>query len=396
MITKPRRTLAIVLASAAMCPAAASQSPALGSTSPSVVAGDTTGAKRDSTAKPEFKPSWSFGVWLFGAYTYQTDSATRAVNNGNATSQFSVDRAYLTFRGQVAPDFGFRVTTDIKALPANNTTYNGLIVRLKYAYLQWDYLHAADSNSVAAWARIGQIHTVVLEDEERFWPRWLQKTALEYWALQPGAADQGASTQLTLPQKWGWAYFTIGNGGGYQTAIDADRYKDVALRLSLTPLGKSTGFFKTFEIAPWGQIGRSQGGVVNNPGLENNAGGIFIGNSDPRLTFGAEFAERQFQTLPTGATVPVTTTGRVWDGFLIVRPSLFSDPRATPWGLIVRYDDFQASSATSAYRSLLLAGAFIDVARSTSFALTYQDDEPQSGNSLPAKTIWQLNWQLTF
>ena len=56
----------------------------------------------------------------------------------------------------------------VKALPAVNAVYNGLIIRLKYAYMQWDYLHAAALPDLSAWARIGQIHTVMLEEEERF------------------------------------------------------------------------------------------------------------------------------------------------------------------------------------------------------------------------------------
>ena len=283
----------------------------------------------------------------------------------------------------------------MKTLPAGNAIYNGLIVRLKYAYMQWDYLHAATPNDLSAWARIGQIHTVVIEDEERFWPRWLQKTALEYWVIQPGAADLGASTQFTLPGHWGWAYFTIANGPGYQTAADPDRYKDAALRLSLTPAAKTSGYFKSFEVTPWIQIGRTTGAGANGPTLENDAGGIFVGNADPRLTFGAEYAERQVQTMP--AAVKVTTTATVWDGFVIVRPALFADPMSRPWGILVRYDDWTANTAPASHRTLFLASAFIDVAKATSVGLSYQDDAPHGSATLaPEKTMWQLNWQLTF
>jgi hypothetical protein len=87
----------------------------------------------------------------------------------------------------------------------------------------------------------------------------------------------------------------------------------------------------------------------------------------------------------------------VWDGFVQVRPSLFRDPAGVPWGLIVRYDDFKANTANSAHRTLVLAGAFIDVARNSSFAITYQDDVGHSEIApIPTKTMWQLNWQITF
>jgi hypothetical protein len=397
-MTRFYRTMTLMLASATMLSTAAAQTVSFGSKSPVVMADSSSkpaAAKPDSAPKPEFKPSWNFSAWLFGAYSYQTDSAAKASNGQHPTSKFSVDRAYLTFKGQVAPDFGFRVTTDVKTLPANNTVYNGLIVRLKYAYMQWDYLHASEPNGLSAWARIGQIHTVVVDYEENFWPRWLQKTAIEYWAIQPSSADQGASTQFNLPGKWGQAYVTVGNGGGYETAVDGDRFKDAALRFSLTPLAKSTGLLKSLTVTPWFQVGRTQGAATNHPGLENNAGGIFIGNNDARLTFGADYAKRQVQTIPT--TTTVTTTAELYDGFVQVRPMLFSDPKGVPWGVIVRYDRFKANTANSANRTLLLAGVFIDVAKSSSFGLSYQDDQGHSATTLaPEKSIWQLNWQVTF
>ena len=397
MTSRLIRTLTLVLASATTLSTAAAQTVSFGTKSPAVAADSTSkpAAKPDSTPKPEFKPSWNFNAWLFGAYSYQTDSATKANNGNHPTSKFSVDRAYLTFAGRVAPDFSFRVTTDVKTLPAGNAVYNGLIVRLKYAYMQWDYLHAEDANAMSAWARIGQIHTIIIDDEEHYWPRWLQKTAIEYWAIQPSSADQGASTNLTLPNKIGQAYLSVGNGGGYETAVDADRFKDVALRFDLTPLAKGASLLKTFTITPWFQVGRTQGAATNHPGLENNAGGIFLGANDPRLAFGVEWAERQVQTIPVATTI--TTTAQLYDGWVQVRPSLFSDPKGVPWGVVVRYDHYEANTANSLNRTLLLAGVFIDVAKASSFGLSYQDDAGHGTPPLGAtKTMFQLNWQTTF
>src|SRR5262249_17881694 len=116
------RTLTIVLASLASVPVAAQQTPPndLGGSQPGRGPKAERGTpkeqpsepKKDSV-KPEFKPSWNFSTWIFGAYNYVTDSVTKAANSGEAYSKFTVDRAYLTFRGQVAPDWGFRVTTDV-------------------------------------------------------------------------------------------------------------------------------------------------------------------------------------------------------------------------------------------------------------------------------------------
>ena len=101
------RTLTIVLASLASLPLAAQQTVApndLGGSTPYVAptakSGDTkTGdtkttpdsgaAKKDSMPKPEFKPSWNFSTWIFGAYNYVTDSNTKAANSGQAFSKFN-------------------------------------------------------------------------------------------------------------------------------------------------------------------------------------------------------------------------------------------------------------------------------------------------------------------
>ena len=48
-------------------------------------------------------------------------------------------------------------------------------------------------------------------------------------------------------------------------------------------------------------------------------------------------------------------------------------------------------------RTLLLAGVFLDVSKASSFGLSYQDERRTAPRrSLPARTMWQLNWQLTF
>jgi hypothetical protein len=396
------RTLTIVLASGIALPAAAAaQTLSFGSATPAVAAKDSTPPKKDSVpAKPEFKPSWNLSAWIFGAYTYQTDSATRAVNNGNPTSRFSVDRAYLNFRGIVAPDWSFRVTTDVVTLGAG-AGYSGLTIRLKYAWMQWDFAHAAEPMDLSAFGRIGQITTVAIDNEERFWPRWIQKTAIEYWAIQPSSADLGLGVQVNLPNKFGNAYVVLDNGGGYGIANDADQYKDAAARLSITPMAKGTGMFKTLELNGWYQVGRSQNSfaIAPNfkPGLENNAYGIFLGNADPRFQFGLEYAARITQSIVPADSSRVENTAKLTDGFVLVRPFMFKDPKGTPLGIILRYDNYQPNSNVSTKMSLLIVTVFYDVAKSTSLGLSYQGQTQSSPSSVLAEqTRWQLNYQLTF
>jgi hypothetical protein len=402
------RSLVVVLASAAFVATAAAQSLAYSPVAPAIATPDSTPAKPDAAKpaakdtvppKPEFKPSWSFNTWIFGAYTYQTDSTTKAANNGDPSSKFSVDRAYLTFRGQVAPDWGFRVTTDVFTVGGVGT-YTGLAIRLKYAWMQWDFAHAAEPNDLSAFARIGQITTVVIDDEEHYWARWIQKTAVEFWGIQPASSDLGVGAQVNLPGKWGAVYGVIDNGGGYTVANDADRYKDAALRLSLTPLAKGNGLLKTFELSGWYQAGRTQGpGIAPGykPGLDNNAYGVYVGNADPRLTFGLEYAARLTQSVVPSDSSIADNTAKLTDGFIIVRPFLFADPKGAPLGIILRYDNYQPNTNVSLKQNLLIFTVFYDVSKASSLGISYQGQTQSSPSSEAAKkTFYQLNYQVTF
>lgn len=74
----------------------------------------------------------------------------------------------------------------------------------------------------------------MIDHFENFWPRYLSQSAVER-ALFFASADVGVAGLYTLPNKAGEVYATIVNGPGY-TARARDRFKDFALRLSLTPL----------------------------------------------------------------------------------------------------------------------------------------------------------------
>jgi hypothetical protein len=415
------RTLTIVLASLASIPLAA-QVNDLGGSTPYVAPAkkdgdpkpvtkpDSSTAKKDSMPKPEFKPSWNFSTWIFGAYNYINDSLTKAANSGQANSKFTVDRAYLTFRGLVAPDWGFRVTTDVVTLGAG-AGYNGLILRLKYAWMEWDYLHAEQPSDWSAWARIGQVTTIEIDDEERFWPRWIQKTPLEYWAIQPASSDLGAGTQVNLPNRWGNVYFLLSNGGGYTVASDADRFKDASLRLSLWPLGRSDGMFKNLELNGWYDAGRTQAAIVTappniKPGLTNNSYGIFLGSADPRFSFGIDWANRTAQTINPADSTRHSNSMDLFAGYIVVRPFLFNDAHGTPLGIILRYDNFKpygdaffppAGLTTSTKQDLFIATLFWDVAKQSSLGISYQGQTQSSpSGALYEKTMYQLNYQVTF
>lgn len=203
-----------------------------------------------AVAKPEqsSKPGLDFSGLLFGNYQISTGAASKAANGGKAPNKFDIGRAYLNFRMPAGDRFSVRVTTDVKQQNGSSGAYDGWIVRLKYAYLQADVAKSSDPDGFSALARVGMLHNVVIDHQQEFWPRYLNRVATELYGFF-ASADLGVAAQLELPGRAGEIYATLVNGSGYEHP-ESDRFKDFAARVSLTPLGRSDGFLRTFTISP--------------------------------------------------------------------------------------------------------------------------------------------------
>lgn len=361
-------------------------------------------AQQDTTTKPK-TPALDFSGWLFGNYQYETDAASQAANGGSHANKFDIERAYLTFKMPAGKRMSVRITTDIQQGQADATAYQGWFVRLKYGYLQWDYA-LPHSNGFSALARFGMLHTVIIDHEEGFWPRWVSKISTDRLGFF-SSADLGAATQLTLPHKLGEVYGTITNGAGYQ-APEANSFKDFALRLSLTPFGATNSYLKTFTISPWGYFGKNASSFVNDPtnplssGLAKNRYGVFVGIKDRRAQLGAEWAEKKDDSDAGSADaldqVVTTTTGRLYDGFAVLRPLEWSPNhgKVPSIGLLARYDHFKPSTAANGYQEFWVGGIFWDTTPKTSFSLDYQKTTPKGGLSGNPTELWFLHWQVMF
>ncbi len=398
-------------------------------------------------------PALDFSGVIFGNFSLRTDSAAKASLGGKSPNAFTVERAYLNFRMPAGDNGAIRITTDVfqNTNNATNGFYQGWVVRIKYGYLQYTGLKnsfGAGSNLVS---RVGILHTVVIDHEEGFWPRSLAQVAVERDGFF-SSSDAGVAGLLTLGNKWGEVYGTLTNGPGY-TSFDKDRFKDLALRLSLTPFADheqasvptaagaaapsaapsvSGAILKTFSITPWvykgwlgsafasggaGQIGPGTNGAITE-GLQRDRWGIFAGVRERRLTAGAEFAQRM-DASETGANTAVSpavehdSTGRVIDGFLIVRPiELFDASKKSGITLIGRYDHFTPNTSptaasyagtTPAYNYWVL-GVGYDLTSRMTFTLDWQaqsptDFPPPIGTNLrptPRQSTIFLHWQATF
>jgi hypothetical protein len=368
-------------------------------------------------------PALDFSGVVFGSYSYRTDSAAKAGLGGQNPNQFSVDRAYLTFRMPAGQNGAIRITTDVfqNTNAAQNAYYQGWAIRVKYAYLQYTGFKDAFGVGSNLLGRIGILHTVVIDHQEGFWPRYLQQTAVEKNGFF-SSADAGVAAQLTLgssqstpigaatgsqrPSTWGEIYGTITNGPGY-ASYEKDRFKDFALRVSLTPLANANGLspiLKSFTVSPWfykgwvgsgfatggaGQVGPGTNGAISD-GLARDRYGVFAGIKERRLTAGAEFAQRKDES-ETGANTTSSpravhdSTGRVIDGFVIARPTEWFDAsQRSPFSIVARWDHFTPNTSpaaanyagtTPAYNFYLL-GASYDLTQRMTFTLDYQNQSP--------------------
>ncbi|HKP15535.1 MAG TPA: hypothetical protein VJT85_05705, partial [Gemmatimonadaceae bacterium] len=308
-------------------------------------------------------------------------------------NSFVIDRAYLTFRIAAGDRTSIRVTTDV--FQSTDSTSNAYTVRAKYAYLQYEAPRMKNGAQVTG--RVGILQNVVIEHTDTFWPRYLAQAASERAGFF-SSADVGLAGLITLPKKWGEVYATIVNGPGY-AARERDRFKDYAVRLSLTPLMNSpaSSLLQTFTITAWGYKGATastfvnggvgQVGAVGNA-LDRSRAGIFVGLRDPRLVIGGEIARRH-DGAETGANtalsprVEVTSTGQLLSGFTVVRPFAFSNETGkSPFGLVGRYDHVKPTVSTTGFATppsssnayhFLVGGMFYDVSQRAQIALDYQE-----------------------
>src|SRR5688572_25703490 len=158
------------------------------------------GLARSQTPAQPAAPPVSVSGLIFGNYQYHLSGQSKDFN------QFLLDRAYITVRATVSDRMSVRLTTDV-----------------------------FQSGHQNGWTmRAGMLHNVMVEQVEQFWPRFVSQVALER-SGGFASADVGAAGLVTLPARLGEVYAHVVNGPGY-TRREADRFKDLGARLTLTPL----------------------------------------------------------------------------------------------------------------------------------------------------------------
>lgn len=383
---------------------------------------------------PAAAPALDFSGLMFGSYGIRGDSAARAALGGQSPNQFGIDRVYLTFRLPAGDNGAIRVTTDVfqNTNNATNGYYQGWALRIKYAYFQYTALKDALGTGSSLTGRVGALHNVVIEQTDAFWPRWIQQNGVERTGFF-SSADVGAAALLTLGNKMGDVYATVTNGPGY-TSFDRDRFKDVAIRVALTPLANSSqnAFVKSIVVTPWyykgevgsafaaggaNQVGPGGNGAITE-GLTRDRYGIFAGVRERRLSLGLELAHRVDQS-ETGSNTVATprvvndSTGRLMAGYVLARPlEWVNAARRSPLTLIARFDRFTPHTdpthanyaGETPYYDYTVFGASYDVNQRITLALDWQTNSPKgfppaTGTNVrptPRQSTVFLHWQATF
>lgn len=399
-------------------------SPADAQVSPKDTTQRDTTRRVDSTARPvrpdSAKPaaavaakpadggrSLDFSGVIFGNYQLRTDSAARSTAGGKRPNKFDVERVYLTFRMPVGDRASIRATTDIFQNPATGY-YGGWVVRLKYAYLQYDFLKDFRGHKgFDASGRLGMLQNVVIDHEEGFWPRYLAPTVTDRSGFFQ-SSDVGVATQVSLPGKFGEAYATVTNGPGYQFA-ENDRFKDVALRVSLTPLASRGGWLKTLAITPWvyhGKVASRFANAAADPiteAMPRDRWGIFVGEKHPLLTAGFHYAHRT-DAFETGATpdarVEADSGGHAWSVYAITKPVHWKAGKNTSTlGALFRFDDFTPRDDRPGDTRFIVAGLQYEPTQRTTFSVDYQRNAPHAftGAVPTVRTeTWFVHWAANF
>lgn len=389
-MTARRITLAVLISLPGLAGAQTTPPPAPKDTAP-------------AQAKPAPAPAIDFSGILFANYQYRGDRGP-----AKSANKFDLERAYLTFRMPAGDKASIRITTDVfqQTTSGSDAYYRGWTVRAKYAYLQYNYLNGPDWR---ANARIGLLHTVFIDHDEQFWPRWISPSPTER-AGYFSSADAGIASTVSFPKKFGELYATVTNGPGY-TSREVDRFKDFAARVTITPWSNDPASpFRTVALSAWGYKGATaskfvdggagQIGRVGN-GLDRDRWGIHAGRLDPRLTLAVQYASRR-EEAELGANTAASprsvtdSTGTMLSAYALARPFPSVGAKPHPLSLLARWDRVKVNTDTDARYDVVIAGLVWDLSSKASFSLDYQENNPIDGNPIAPGKTWFAHFVARF
>lgn len=336
-----------------------------------------------SAATQSNSPPFAFSGVLYLNYQYGGLAGARSEN------RFDVDRAYLNFRASSGSRDSIRVTLDVfqQRDATRDQYYRGWTVRVKYAYLNHDFVEGS-GDAVKVWGRIGLLQTVVIEKEEQFWNRGLSQAAVEQ-AGYFNSADAGVALGISLPDRMGEIYATVVNGSGYQSR-ETDRFKDFQARLTLTPWARGNSFLRGLQLSPWVSIGGQASAFATRRGTvqpvadarRKDRYGFLTTYRDPRFVAGLQLARKVdvAETADTTQDVVPTTrdvTGNLTSAFVFWRP--LGPAPSSPWSVLARVDDVKPDDDASGTQRRYIVGTSWELSSRTSVTFDVQSLGPRNG-----------------
>ena len=342
-------------------------------------------ASTDTTARPTSTisvPIELSGV-LYPQFIYGGAKGARSNN------RFELERAYLNARAKISDRASIRVTTDVFR-PAPTASYT---IRAKYAYAQYDYWTKGEGLLGAnGQVRLGMQQTVIVEQIEQFWPRWIARTGVErigYFS----SSDLGASTTLSLGGGATELFAMVANGNGYTTP-ESDRFKDYSARISLAPFGLPSSAAGGLVVSPWIYKGARPSALQPSDARKLDRMGVFAGWRMPAMAIGAHVArattERE-EPITGGGLRIAEESSQFLNAFAHVKPfRLVSPTGSTAFGLIVRWDAIDGDDRypspggefTARDGRFVVAGITHELSRRLQWALDFQQQSPRGDPAL--------------
>ncbi|HEX8851370.1 MAG TPA: hypothetical protein VF761_17720 [Gemmatimonadaceae bacterium] len=312
-----------------------------------------------------------------------------AKGNTRSNNQFQLERAYLNARAKVADRTSIRLTADVYRPGAGL----GYTMRAKYAYVQYDYwMNNEGYMGTVGQARLGMQQTVIIDQEEQLFPRWIAPTAVERAGFF-SSSDLGLSTTIGFGNGTGEVYVMASNGPGY-TQPEVDRFKDYQARITFNLLGNIAQPTGGFIVTPWYYKGTVASALRPAEGRKHDRVGVLAGWKSPVLTLGGQLAQstNENERLNAGNVVTEDRSGKVLSVYTVARPfALLNANGNKTWGAVLRWD---AVSGDNAYvpnagafpvvkGKFLVAGIVHDVNNKFSWSVDYQQQSPQGAPAAP-------------
>jgi hypothetical protein len=297
-------------------------------------------------------------AWI--SYAYDTNGADENDN------EFALTRMYINYKGKVAPNTEYRLTTDIRTSNTYTDSGGDKVSTGRFdAFMKFGYL--SFNNIVPGGALIaGAQPTPWTDFEDKFWKyRPVSKSLTDQWGFLT-SSDFGVSLKGTLDGGFDY-HLMVSNGEGYGANEETGNKngKDFSLRLAYQPTKKSPTF------ALYGDNGSSKN-------TDSDRWGALVGRVADDYHYGLNYIHGTDGAKKSGAY-------SLYGGFNFPR---------TRWALFARYDNFDPNlDASNDKQNLTILGFSYKINQTTNLYLSNQHkNAPNNGDDNDISAILHVNF----